>query len=187
MQLRLTVIILLIFLSETIYSQCYKCTGENITINDPSCGGGSGGAFTVNITDPNDSTYVDVSFPWVNVGINGNYTITCIDSVCGEQSAIVQVFIENYPTANAGADVTDCSGNDYVIDGSASGSTGPYTYSWTTYGGGNIVSGATSEDVTVNTDGDYILVATSANGCVSPPDTVSIMFYDSILLTPSCS
>ena len=166
-------------------TSCAKCDGENITITDPSCSGGSGAGFTVEIQGPDLSTATNPSFPFVEVAQNGDYIVRCIDNgVCGLDSTIISVTVNSTPVANAGPDVMECDTGSTALDGT--GSTGAsLTYAWTTPDG-NIVSGASTATPTVDANGAYILIVTSG-GCNSDPDTTNVMIYPPITQSPTCS
>ena len=93
----------------------------------------------------------------------GNYSVTITDS--HQCSFVLPVVIggNGVPNANAGADaeITCLNNGQVVLDGSSS--TGGVTFSWS---GPGIVSGGSTEDVTVNTAGTYVLtVLNSQTGC----------------------
>lgn len=76
------------------------------------------------------------------------------------------------PVADAGLEmIIDCGTTVISLDGSSSSSGSEYTYQWTTTGG-NIVSGETSLNPTVDAAGGYILTVTNTiTGCTSTAST----------------
>ncbi len=76
------------------------------------------------------------------------------------------------PTANAGPDATlSCSLNSLKLSGSGSG--GGATFNWTAANGGNIVSGSTTLNPTIDAPGTYILLVTDpVNGCTATDSVV---------------
>lgn len=68
------------------------------------------------------------------------------------------------PSASAAVTPTTCNGfADGAIDVTVTGGTAPYAYLWNT--------GATTEDLTGLTAGNYTLIVTGANSC---PDTLVV-------------
>ena len=96
------------------------------------------------------------------IGMPGTYTLTIVDPFgCFDEDEVV-VF---ETTANAGPNqIIDCNNSSVQLDGSQSQNGG--TYLWTT-DNGNIVSGETTLNPTVDAVGTYTLTVTSPNGCTS--------------------
>lgn len=92
----------------------------------------------------------------VNPPSTSSYTVT----INGSSTASVTVFVRNRPTANAGADQT-LVGGTATLNGSASGTTAPYSYAWS----GPAV--ATVQNPVVTVAGTYSLVVSDAFGCQS--------------------
>ena len=83
------------------------------------------------------------------------------------------VTVNPSPTANAGADHTACSGSPVGIGGSptASGGTGPYTYSWAPATGLDDAT-VSNPTATVTSTTTYTVTVTDANGCTSSDPVV---------------
>ncbi|MBP6573211.1 MAG: hypothetical protein KA230_02070 [Flavobacteriales bacterium] len=95
----------------------------------------------------------------------GAYSVTITDSNGCTFVLLVTINGTGVPNANAGADavITCLNNGQVVLDGSSS--TPGVTYSWS---GPGIVSGGSSEDVTVNAAGTYTLTVTNQQtGCSS--------------------
>lgn len=88
----------------------------------------------------------------------GTYSVMVTDSYGCTTTATTTI---NEPSAllasSVNTQVTCHGGNDGAIDASVSGGITPYTYSWST--------GATTEDISGLTFGNYTLSITDANGC----------------------
>ncbi len=120
------------------------------------------------------------SFNWSSGGTNatetfsnpGTYTVSVVDDnfcVDTETVTITQDIVP--PATNAGPDgQLDCNTPILVLNGSPSG--GQYSLLWTTVGG-NIISGETTPNPTVNAAGTYTLTVTDLNnGCTASDDAV---------------
>ncbi|MBS4063226.1 MAG: SprB repeat-containing protein, partial [Chitinophagaceae bacterium] len=126
-----------------------------------------------------------VSYAWTGPGgytattedisglLSGDYTVT-VTSANGTTTATYNVA---QPTAisisEVVTNVTCNGGNNGAINISVSGGTGGYTFSWT--------NGATTEDITGLTAGNYTVTVTDGNGCkatkqiaVSQPPALSL-------------
>ena len=102
----------------------------------------------------------------VSPSITTAYTATINTGFCSE-IITKTITVNPIPIANAGpAQNITCSNTTTVLSGSGGG-----TYSWS---GPSIVSGAISANPSVNVAGTYVLVVTSAAGCVSPPSNVVV-------------
>ncbi|MCB0642822.1 MAG: PKD domain-containing protein, partial [Phaeodactylibacter sp.] len=100
----------------------------------------------------------------------GTYTLTVTNTSNG-CTAMVSVTVtadQAAPVADAGpTGILTCSQPTLMLDGSGSDSGAGISYQWTT-SDGNILSGATTTQPTVNAPGTYILTVTnSSNGCTA--------------------
>lgn len=139
---------------------CYL--DANATITNEECGNGLG-AIDVAITD--------VTFPYSVVwstgattddlsGLSaGVYTITISDAAGCEHIESFTVSNETYSLDLATLSIVNenCGNGDGAIDIAVSGGSLPYTYAWST--------GATTEDVTDLSAGDYTVTITDGAGC----------------------
>ena len=112
------------------------------------------------------------------------YTLTVTDANGCSDTDRVAVVVNTPPTANAGADVSVCSGTCTTLNGQATGGTGPYTYTWSPIG-----STSQNPQVCPMTTTIYTLTVTDANGCagidqvtitVNPSPTVNAGVDDNI-------
>jgi len=108
----------------------------------------------------------------ITVDKSGTYVVMVSSAGCCAGSDFVTVTQDIVPpTVSAGPDqLLTCAVTSVTLDGSASGGTPPYTYSWVD-AAGNIVG--KTEDVTIDQPGTYTLTVTGANGC-SGSDSVVV-------------
>jgi gliding motility-associated-like protein len=101
----------------------------------------------------------------------GNYTVTMIDSNGCTNTASVTISEPLALTSVAGTNTTICIGQSANLTDVASGGTAPYYYAWTD--GVNVWNTA---NITVSpiVTTVYTVVVTDANGCIAPPQTVTI-------------
>jgi hypothetical protein len=92
----------------------------------------------------------------ISVNVSGVYTVT-VTNANGCSSTSVPVVVTVLPKPPIPVIVS--SGNTFICQGSSVILTGPagYTYLWNT--------GATTQSISVNTSGNYILTVFNANGC----------------------
>ncbi|MEI6411256.1 MAG: gliding motility-associated C-terminal domain-containing protein, partial [Bacteroidota bacterium] len=116
---------------------------------------GSGGS--VNVTTPN--TYY-------LIGVDPNNGCTNSDSVTVNAD-------KSYPVADAGAPFSiDCYGQTKLLNGTATGGSGPLVYAWNTSGGA-IVSGGNTLTPLISEPGTYTLsVTATGNGCTDTDPVV---------------
>ena len=151
------------FFAETISVQNTTCTTKDLGAIDVNV---IGGTQPLTINWSNNETTEDIS------GLNeGFYTITITDSSnpprVYEKTFEIVLDDPGAPTATINQDaVVDCLNSPVQLDGTGS-SQGGYNYEWITTGG-QIVSGATTLQPTVQGTGVYILnVTDAATGCCS--------------------
>ncbi|MBL4705317.1 MAG: PKD domain-containing protein, partial [Flavobacteriales bacterium] len=98
---------------------------------------------------------------------SGTYTVTvtatngCIDTDFTNVTTDLST-----PTATiAVPTMITCTVTSVILDASGSSGTGGLSYAWVASAGGNIVSGGTTSNPTVNAAGDYTVTVTQPNGC----------------------
>lgn len=141
---------------------------------------------SITIDGTGSETGPNITYQWTGPGIvsgettlmpvvdqPGTYTLTVFDGNNGCENSVT-VTVEDQtqlPDAVANADQITCANPTINIDGNGS-STGPeFTYQWTT-NDGNIVSGSTTLNPTIDQPGTYTLtVVNTATGC---ENTVSV-------------
>ncbi len=114
----------------------------------------------------------DLNFNWNNgmssnsiQGLNaGSYTCTVVDNSGCTKTLNTVLAPASYPVASiAPPGVVTCATPNIQLSVSASGGySGDYNYSWTTYNGGNIVSGANTPTPTINAAGNYTVQVSDA-------------------------
>jgi hypothetical protein len=115
------------------------------------------------------------------VPTEGNYVVRILNQItgCEEWSEAVTVF--PLPIANAGPAVETCAGVPVMLDGSATGGDGNYTYMWMQPAGltGTLSNSMIADPmVTIGTAGSYVytLAVTDGRACVSNPvGTVTVL------------
>lgn len=121
--------------------------------------------YTIN-TGISGATYVwntGATTQSINVSTAGTYSVVVTtNSGCVVMDTII-ITTKPAPTKNLGPDIQSCPGTPVVLDAGNVGS----TYIWN--------NGATTQTITVNNEGTYIVTVTSLNGCVTK-DTVVVTF-----------
>lgn len=101
----------------------------------------------------------------------GNYVLNVTDQNGCTFITIVTITAENALVADAGGDITECSGVWVTLDGT--GSQGASTFAWTD-GSGNTLGTSAVLDLGVLPDGDYTYILTVTNGPCVETDTVEV-------------
>jgi gliding motility-associated-like protein len=143
--------------------------------------------------DGTGSTGVGISYSWSGPGIlngantatpevnlSGTYVLTITSTNgCLATDEVVVVPDANLPLADAGPNATlNCITTSIVLDGSSSEVGGSIVYQWVTVNG-NIVSGGSTNQATVNQAGSYTLIVTNTdNGCVASDNV--LVFNDTV-------
>jgi len=93
------------------------------------------------------------TMPTLNVTTSGTYSVTVTTTCNFVYHDTINVTQQAIPIVNAGANQAICPGQSATF----TAQNGFASYSWS--------NGATSQSITTNVDGDYILTAIDANGC----------------------
>ena len=143
-----------------------SCTNTQVTINGN--GSSTGGDFTYFWTTSDGLILSGENSLTPTVGASGTYQILVTNTTngCSEIAMATVTESANLPDASANAPMgLDCNNLEVFIDGNGSSTGSDFTYLWTT-SDGNIVSGNTSLNPTINQAGTYqIQVTNSINGC----------------------
>lgn len=104
---------------------------------------------------------------------SGNYTVLVGSGSCSGVSNAIQVNVTPATTAviNALSSTTICTGQNVILESANTAN----SYQW--FLNGVAIAGATNQQLTVNSAGDYTLQVTSPNGCsaTSTPTTVILL------------
>ncbi len=147
------------------------CSTLEITLDGTGSSSGNGETYlwtTGDGTIVNNETTLN---PTVNS--TGTYQImVTAPNGCTSVSTVTVGENTTPPLADAGLDMTiDCGTSIISLDGSNSSSGSEYTYEWTT-SGGNILSGETTLNPSVDAAGGYVLTVTNTStGCTSTAST----------------
>ena len=165
---------------------CFDAQVNSIVLDGSATGGTAAYTYSWSpATYLNNAALENPTFSNAPVGTY-TLTLTVTDANGCQDTDTVDLVIYGNPTANAGTDDATCYDdgvNSIVLNGSATGGTSPYTYSWSpaTY-----LNNAASEDPTFSNApaGTYTLTltVTDDNGC-QDTDTVDLVIYGN----PICS
>ncbi|HRP88988.1 MAG TPA: GEVED domain-containing protein [Edaphocola sp.] len=117
------------------------CAGNSITLD-----AGTGGTYLWNN---------GASTQTITVNTSGTYSVVKTNTAGCSKSDTVVVTVDSLPIVDLGGDVDICEGDTAILDAGA----GAASYLWNT--------GATTQTITVSTDGVYSVVVTNNNGCVA--------------------
>ncbi|MBR9920207.1 MAG: hypothetical protein GYB31_05150 [Bacteroidetes bacterium] len=112
----------------------------------------------------------------------GTYSLEVVnqDNECVNTDEVLITEDVILPNVDAGpASEINCYTPDYQLDGTASDSGNPFTYQWST-GDGNIVSGGTSLNPTVDAGGNYTLVILNTDNFCT--DSASVQIAEDLIL-----
>lgn len=162
----------------------------NSTSTQPSCFGLTNGAisidytgvspFTVIWSNPISQTVTTSALTQSVSGIAaGLYNATVIDNYGCVTTQPVNVTQPNMLVLIPSANVTMCYGQSAQVSGSATGGTGPYTFSWTP----NTLSGGGPHTVNPTTTTSYIVSVTDLNGCSKPPQVITVAVTPSLAIS----
>jgi gliding motility-associated-like protein len=147
-------------------STCVIAT-PTITASGPTtfCVGGS-----VTLTSSAGTSYLwsnGATTPIINVTTAGSYTVQLTNAIgCLSSSSSATIVVVNSlpvtPTITAGGPTSFCAGGSVTLTSSAGTS-----YLWST--------GATTASININTEGNYTVQVTNANGCQSAASDATIV------------
>lgn len=152
-----------------------------ITKSNASCNGGNNGQASVVL----DAGVPPFTYLWSNNGTSasisglsaGDYTVTVTDSTL---CAVTQTVSISQPTpynvSGAATNVSCFGGSNGAINITVSGSTPPYTYSWSP-------GGATTQDISGLSINNYSVAISDANACTA---TYSASIGNAIASIPIC-
>ena len=154
----------------TMYVNCCIAPTVNTSANTPICSGQTlqltgtatpAGNYTYNWTGPNGftSNLLSPSIPNITSSSAGTYTLTVSSPSCGNITSTVVVVVNPTPNLTATSNLV-CNGGLGSVLLSASSGIAPYTY------GGS--------PTTALFPGTYTYTATSSQGCISAPVSITI-------------
>ena len=135
------------------------CTGGAVTLN---AGGGSHYSWS----PTTGLSCTNCSNPVANPTVTTDYIVTVNSGTCTSDSDTIQVIVNPLPTANAGANVTICSGDSVKLNAS-----GGISYNWSPATGlsdPNIANPVASPNTTTT----YIVNVTDISGCMNEDSIV---------------
>ena len=163
---------------QNLYNQSTtNCFTPSITASGPTtfCQGGS-----VTLTSSTATTYLwsnGATTQSINATQSGNYTVQVTNaSGCIYTSTATTVTVNPLPvvTITPSGPTSFCQGGNVTLS-----ATSGTSYLWN--------NGATSQNITVSTTGNYTVTVTNANNCSSssPVSTVTVNALPSVSITPS--
>ena len=142
------------------------CIGATVIFTDNSSENPTSWLWSFPGGTPNSSTAQNPTVIYSALGTN-NVSLTATNDIGNNSITKNNLIIVNvFPVANAGLDMQlSCVNTSVMLDGSTSDSGADIAYQWTT-ADGNIVSGGTTNQATVDAIGTYTLTVTNtATGC----------------------
>ncbi|MDI6793436.1 MAG: clostripain-related cysteine peptidase, partial [bacterium] len=112
-----------------------------------------------------------IYFPETELEFDPEYACSIIDFPCDTLWDEFLAWYRTILTASAGADVSVCTGTCTTLNGSASGGTSPYTYSWSPVTGLDHPDSPTPNACPTTTT-TYTLTVTDSNGCTDQAQVV---------------
>tara|TARA_Y100000589_G_scaffold325106_1_gene362380 strand:+ start:2862 stop:6239 length:3378 start_codon:yes stop_codon:yes gene_type:complete len=148
------------------------CNNSILTLN----GSGSSTGMNYNWTTSGGNIVSGVNTTTPTVNYTGTYTITVVNpsNGCSSSDQMIVTVDTLKPVADAGNnDTLNCINTTLTLNGTGSSSGSNYNYQWSTTNG-NILSGATTLNPTINQTGTYYLTVTNTNNGCSNIDSVQI-------------
>lgn len=148
------------------------CAGDSILVGGTPTASGGNGPYSYNWLPVSGLDNTATANPTASPVLTTPYTVTVTDANGCSASATTTVTVNPLPVANAGTSSSLCLGDTTLIGGSpsASGGTGPYTYTWTPALG---LNDTTTPNPTASPSGGttYTLLVSDANGCMDIDST----------------
>lgn len=122
-----------------------------------------GGSLLLDAGNPGATSYLwntGATTQTIEISDEGTYSVEVVNNTC-LSTAEVLVSTDETPSVHLGNDRTICDGSTTTLDAGNLGA----TYLWNT--------GATSQTITVQNDGLYVVTATLGD-CISQPDSINI-------------
>ncbi len=142
------------------------CIGSTVAFTDSSSENPTSWLWSFPGGTPNSSTAQNPNVTYSNLGTY-NVSLTVTNDMGSNSVTKNDLIIVNaFPVANAGTDMQlSCVNTSVILDGTASEGGANIAYLWTT-NNGNIASGGTTNQATVDAIGTYILTVTNTvTGC----------------------
>ncbi len=152
--------------------QTLSCIVKSVTLNPTVIGGSS--PYTYQWSGPNGKIIVSgVNTGKITVDRPGTYTLTVTGANgCSASDSVTVAEDFAAPVVDAGPDrEITCTVKEVTLSATVSGGKPPYTFVWQTENGKVL---GTSDSITVDQAGTYIVTAIGANGCCSS-DAVVVM------------
>lgn len=154
----------------------------NPSSTNETCAGLSNGSASVFVTGGSPPykynwEHDNSSGPSVSKLTAGTYRVTVTDKSGNSSTAEIEVKANPKPVADAGPDIVTCEGEGgKELQGSASGGSAPYYFSWKCDLPNCGLRCVFCKDPVANptSDATYVLTVTDANGCKSDPDSLRV-------------
>lgn len=142
------------------------CNGTSVNIGGSPTASGGTSPYTYSWSPTTALSLATVANPDATPTSTISYSVTVTDNKGCIKVASMSVTVDPLPTADAGADKNICPGSSTTIGGSptASGTTSPYTYSWSPT---TALSSSTNANPTANPSSttSYTVTVTDFKGC----------------------
>ncbi|MFT6017800.1 MAG: thiol-disulfide isomerase/thioredoxin [Saprospiraceae bacterium] len=154
-------------------AETLTCSNNTVTLDGSASQGGPSISYQWTTTDGNIASGADSTAPVVDA--SGTYTLIVTDNNngCSSSANTIVDSNANLPAATANSPaVLNCNTPEINLDGNGSSTGTDFSYLWST-SDGNIASGATSLNPTVDAAGTYsLLVTNNENGCTASANTI---------------
>lgn len=169
-------------------ADAFSCNGTPVVIGGtPSAMMGTA-PYTYSWAPATGLSDAAIANPMATPTMTTEYTLTVTDANGCQDEATVVVNVVNGPVADAGNDVSVCSGIDVTLGGAPTGNGGtpPYSYSWAPAGNLNSASAANPVFNAMNMNAlpvpySFTVTVTDANGCTAT-DVVNITVEPGVIV-----